>query len=281
VTGALSGEALIIGIGAAVGGLLIMLSVAFIRSRFAAPFRLDEERKSDLRAEQAAKRDAISEASRGYARELATLKDTQRAASAEIDERHARDNNSLKTECAVLSARYAALERQYDELKESRPRLTAGPAHRTNDALLLPITNDGAPARIWGKVSVRGKMLNARSNAYAAWNGLIADKITLGFEEHHDIVVARVKSSARGNVLAAHLWIPFIENGQSDEMQSVDAFPLLFKAGPEEDVRIDVAIEVFSDPPSTGGPISVSLTVAGSDWYDELPAIDSAETQGT
>jgi hypothetical protein len=263
--GAFSVEPGIVQVVSTIGASAILAFSPLIFFRFLAPFRRSEEQQS-----------ALAEARSGREEE----RSTSAAALTAIRESHAQELATLAAghlrELSASGERYAALERQYNEIRAARPRLTAGLLHEFQELLVVPITNDGAPARrVWAKLSVTGNTWKTRLNVYGTWRGAAAaaQEIQLGAGETHDIVVAR---SGRGEAPTAffyfYYWVPFIEHGQHDETRAlVPSWP----RDPHQDARQNVRIEIFSEPESDLERISFSLTLIGCDRWENARGVTS------
>jgi hypothetical protein len=169
------------------------------------------------------------------------------------------------------------LQLTVDALHEMRARLSASFEDRQG-ALVLVVTNHGAPAEAWAQITISGDTLDPQTNAFAVWDGAPEDShsVRLATGETREIIIAEMRSGGPRD-MQYYWFVPFIRAGERKATRPASGLlPTLPRFRPHLEasaIRQQVTITVVSDPTSVLPPIQCSITLVGCDLWENLSGI--------
>lgn len=160
------------------------------------------------------------------------------------------------------------------ELEDRRPTLHGTLKHYKN-RLILELTNEGAPADVWARVTVGGATLSRCSNADAVWDhDLTSTRTLIASGERRSICIAESRHAERAtgaDIFRHYWWVSYFESNKVVTTRSLEpSFP-----SPNDQniaARQELVLEVFSSPPSLS-PVRFSLTLVGSLLVEDVQGI--------
>ena len=191
----------------------------------------------------------------------------------------------LKAPGEIIGERDATIESanaRIRELEAQCPRLSACLEQRGR-TLLLVVSNDGATADVSAKITVAGDTLDPQSNATAAWRGESAGEVKIRTGDRKEIILAERRSHAPGGRMSFHWAAAYFQAGALEWTRPArDAFPTQHPGGEQfipyvQEIRQRVSVRVLSDQP----PIEASITLVGSDLWDDLVGVPWCSAQPT
>jgi hypothetical protein len=162
----------------------------------------------------------------------------------------------MKAERDTLTAQIAVL-----------PRLNPLLILEIAGVLVLPIKNRGTTARVWAKMTIQGSVPRGKSNVFATWRGSSSKEMTVGSGDTEEIVIAESggpHTETGPESLDYYWYVPFIEEGERKQLRSLFAS---VPDHPHPKSVVEVKVTVFSDPPSSGEPISCTVKLLGCDQW--------------
>jgi hypothetical protein len=178
-----------------------------------------------------------------------------------------------------------SLQSKVEGLHEMRPRLSASFEDRQG-ALVLVVTNHGAPAEVWAKITVSGDTLDPQTNAFAVWDGAAGEtpSVRLATGETREIIIAEMRIGGPRD-MQYYWFVPFMRAGERTATRPAPGLvPTLPRFGPHPGasaIRQEVTLKVVSDPTSVLPPIQCAITLVGSDRWERLSGVSPSSPIST